>query len=309
MGSVEGTSSIETAAEVAEEVQEEGSVDSGFLQYPRDFFHPVSGGGPRDREAAKLLWPLRKGRPKTGFVERDEADGDKMFNEVIQMRKSLRMFVSHAFLSQSRETAQRLNLLLPSTNNKVVTSKDIRMALGCLKWSKEAEIVVYMVCHHFHRGRVWLANTVDGWLEREKMRLCDAATGPTQVKRYHRTERGGFGVVARQAKSQFVATLMASMLKRAGWCLYRKINNSSPHREYKLITVPINMQDGRTISSECYLVTVNQKRVRRAHKQQSRSDRNLNSNNCVVFYFLLLFQQELFQQECLDMEFQVNNEV
>ena len=64
---------------------------SEFLRYPRNFFNRITGGPPKDEEAASCLWEYRKGRPNNGSGNADlvSADGGAMLKEMKDLRESL----------------------------------------------------------------------------------------------------------------------------------------------------------------------------------------------------------------------------
>ena len=82
-----------------------------------------------------------------------------------------------------------------------------------------------MIAHHFHKQRTWQANVVDQWFAREKNCIVEKEKDengnqrPGIVSRTHPTDCGGFGAVARNAKSQALRNLMRHMLRNAGWCI------------------------------------------------------------------------------------------
>ena len=61
------------------------------LRYPRNFFDRITGGLPKDEEAASCLWGYRKGRPNNGSGNADlvSADGGAMLKEMKDIRESL----------------------------------------------------------------------------------------------------------------------------------------------------------------------------------------------------------------------------
>ena len=64
---------------------------SEFLHYPRNFFDRITGGLPKDEEAASCLWAYRKARQNngSGIADMVSADGAAMLNEMKDIRESL----------------------------------------------------------------------------------------------------------------------------------------------------------------------------------------------------------------------------
>ena len=74
---------------------------SEFLRYSRYFFDGITGGLPKDVEAASCLWGYRKGRLNNGSGNADlvSADSGAMLKEMKEIRESLRRFVMDEFLA------------------------------------------------------------------------------------------------------------------------------------------------------------------------------------------------------------------
>ena len=64
---------------------------SEVLRYPRIFFDRITGGLPKDEEAASCLWGYRKGRHNNGSGNADlvSVDGGAMLKEMKDIRESL----------------------------------------------------------------------------------------------------------------------------------------------------------------------------------------------------------------------------
>ena len=64
---------------------------SEFLCYPRNFFDRITGGLPKDEEAASCLWAYRKARQNngSGIADMVSADSRVMLNEMKDIRDSL----------------------------------------------------------------------------------------------------------------------------------------------------------------------------------------------------------------------------
>jgi hypothetical protein len=194
---------------------------SDRLEYPRNFFHPISGKSPSSAMEASLLWSFRKNRPKKGCIEKELPNGELMLYEVQEIRKSLREYVQDAYLQEVRQKAKDEGLLINSLNIAPVIERDIKNAVSMLENTEENQHRIYKIFHQFHRTRTWQSNVVDLWMDRENMCLLDESSDSEdspKKKKYHE-ERGGFGIVARQAKGQAVKRFMQPMLRNAGWCI------------------------------------------------------------------------------------------
>jgi hypothetical protein len=230
------------------------------LDYPKDFFNPVTGSSPTNEAEAIKLWPYRKSRPQAGLVDVCPPDGGlKMLQECAAIRASLHTFVIGAFLRCAREEAEKWKVGLPSTNGKAVTERDLVIALGSLRLVeglRNSEFKAYMIGHHFHRSRGWLAHVVDDWCLQSNIRIVLPAKDPSvslweRKKRQHQTDRGGFGVVARIAKSQIQKRLMRGMLRLARWCISVQ---TRPSTDQKYERIKLQTDDYGAFQS-CYLVT------------------------------------------------------
>lgn len=206
---------------------------AGVLEYPRDYFDPTTGAIPSSPEQAAFLWPYRKRRPRRGVVDNETADGVKMKKEMETVRKSLRSYVNLSYMEGVREQASYHNLFTPDTRQIVVTSRDMKHAITRLECNEQNARLVYEVFHQFHRKRQWLADVVDAWFAKEKMELIAPAVVPvvdtteTTVEqrkrpREHSCDRGGFGTVGRNAKSQVCRGIMDYMFKSTGWAISTK---------------------------------------------------------------------------------------
>jgi len=237
------------------------SATTAVLCYPHNFFNTKTGLGPKDQEEAKKLWQYRKHRPASGTVDAEPADGEKMLKEVSGMRERLKSHIERAFYAGARQMADCWNLKVPTTNMTPVTPKDFVNALAALKrveGSLANERIVYMVCHHFHHPRAWLSSAVDAWCLEEKIKI----EYPDQPKlmvggvrtRQSPYNRGGFGVYARNVKSEIVKQLMRNMLQRCGWRIATKDNSKqSKGMKYEAITIRIDIA---LTDHTCYVVTM-----------------------------------------------------
>ena len=60
---------------------------SGFLLYPRNFFHPTTGANPSTAKDAACLWPYHRERPKFGVADIMPPDGQAMLREIQEIRE------------------------------------------------------------------------------------------------------------------------------------------------------------------------------------------------------------------------------
>ena len=101
---------------------------SEFLRYPRNFFDRVTGGLPKDEEAACCLWPYRKARQNngSGLVDMVAPDGWAMLNEMKTIRDSLRSFIRFEFLEDMRTMARHSEMKMESNGEFPVTPGDFK---------------------------------------------------------------------------------------------------------------------------------------------------------------------------------------
>ena len=203
---------------------------SEFLCYPRNFLDRITGGLPKDEEAASCLWPYRKTRQNNGSVIADivSADGAAMLHEMKHIRESLRSFIMEEFLVDMRQMARCSEMKIESNAEVLVTPADFKKILRWLINNPRNQGKVYDVFHKFHRDSFWIANAIDKWFEREKMMLEGEVRIQKQngkCAKFFATDHGGFTSVARAAKAQLVKSYILHMLRNAGWCIattYRK---------------------------------------------------------------------------------------
>lgn len=191
------------------------------LEYPRDFFDLKKGGNPPNLEAAALLWPYRKDRPRRGAVEMVAPNGAVMMAECDAMRQSVRNYIQKKFMDDARRVAKELNFTMVC-GTVPITPKDLKNALQALDNTVENRVFVYRICHEFHRDRSWMADAIDEWFIQENMVLLPSSDKSRRKK--YTSDRGGFSVIARNAKAQALGGLMNPMLAKVGWCIARTNN-------------------------------------------------------------------------------------
>ena len=231
---------------------------SEFLRYPRNFFDRITGGLPKDEEAASCLWGYRKDRPNNGSGNADlvSADGGAMLKEMKEIRESLRRFVMDQFLADMRIMARRLGMQIQSNAEVPVTPSDFKKILRWLSNNQRNQKMVYDVVHKFHRDRFWIANAVDKWFECEKMVLEDEVRIQKEngnCAKFFATDRGGFTAVAQTVKSQLVKSYMLHMLRNAGWCIE---TTNRKTETTKMVYTKIELQDCK---DHYYVVTMSSK--------------------------------------------------
>ena len=249
---------------------------SEFLRFPRNCFDRITGGLPKDEEAASCLWGYRKGRPNNGSGNADlvSADGGAMLKEMKEIRESLRRFVMDEFLADMRMMARRSGMQIQSNAEVPVTPSDFKKILRWLSNNPRNQKIVYDVIHKFHRDRFWIANAVDKWFEREKMML----EGKVRIQnengkcaKFFATDCGGFTAVARTVKAQLVKLYMLHMLRNAGWCMattYRKTKTT------KMVYTKIQLQGCK---DHYYVVTMSSKPSLR---KECIPSANMGATNC-----------------------------
>ena len=234
------------------------------LEYPRDFFNQTT---------------YRKGRPAKGVVETEPPDGNKMLQEVESIRASLRSWIMEAYLESVRREAKARDMKMASTNAFPVTGRDIRAIISSLENNETNQKKIYAIFHQFHRDRHWLSDAVDNWFRNNNMTLlppvrANPTAGQRQSRQYQ-SDRGGFGVVARQAKSQAISKFMSHMQRKAGWSIAttKKTNEKTNYE-------PVKINADGTSGDGCTFYVVTNK------SQGSAGDGNLK----VERVFDLLFQ-------------------
>ena len=264
---------------------------SEVLRYPRNFFDRITGGLPKDEEAASCLWGYRKSRPNNGSGNADlvSADGGAMLKEMTEIRESLRTFVMDEFLADMRIMARRSEMKIQSNAEVPVTPRDFKKILRWLSNNPRNQKMVYDVVHKFHRDRFWIANAVDKWFEREKMML----EGEVRIQKengkcakFFATDRGGFTAVARAVQAQLVKSYMLHMLRNAGWCIattYRKTETT------KTVYTKIKLQDCKDYY---YVVTMSSKSSLR---KECIPSTNMGTANCGS-----ASHQEILDEESVD---------
>ena len=257
-------------------------LSSVTLSYPHDFFNTETGLGPKDATQAVALWPYRKHRPANGTEDPEPADGVKMMQEVTAMRERLKSHIEKAFMKDASRMAGFWNLKDPRTNQTPHTLKDFVTALVALKrveGSLENERIVYMVCHHFHHQRKWLSNAVDAWCRDENIKI-EYPSQPKVVdgvrKRLSHSNRGGFGVYARNVKSEIVKQLMRNMLCQAGWSISTK-DNSKQGKGKKYEAISIRIEQVLT-DYTCYVVTQKDAAKKAAGKNKNAGSARMGSS-------------------------------
>ena len=198
------------------------------LTYPRDFFALATGKNPVDEEAAALLWQYRKSRPTNGHADTDRPDGAQMLEEIKEIRKSLRKFVIEQYREGLRVSAAVNKMKVGSTAAPPIVTVHFQSILSQLELNDENAKMIYNVFHRFCRDRSWLAACIDKWFLQNNMRLLKPSIEGTIKKKIFPECRGGFTVVAREAKSQAISKWMDYLLKNSGW----KVDTTKKNAKY-----------------------------------------------------------------------------
>ena len=224
------------------------------LDYPRDFFDPITGKSPED---PTLLWQYRKERPKRGVSETVPPDREAMKQEVEEIRTSLRRFIMNSYVESVRVEAKEHGVAITSTNAVPVTERDIIKIINCYENNEANQRKVFAVFHIFHRDRGWLSSRVDEWFKKNNSVLIapPITEGQKATSRHYKTDRGGFGVVARQAKSQAIGKFMNPMLQKAGWCVATTKKRTTSSKQKQKIYKKVELKQQNGVTEEFYVVT------------------------------------------------------
>ena len=110
---------------------------SGFLLYPRNFFHPTTGANPLTAKDAACLWAYSRDRPKFGVADTMPPDGQSMLREIKEIRDSLCMFVINQYLIGLREKARQKNMQINSNNALPISVTGFKQILHKLQLTPE----------------------------------------------------------------------------------------------------------------------------------------------------------------------------
>ena len=124
---------------------------SEFLRYPRNFFDRITGGLPKDEEAASCLWPYTKARQNngSGIADMVSADGASMLNEMKDIRESLRSFIMDEFLADMRQMVRYSEMKIKLNAEVPVTPADFKKILRRLINNPRNQGKVYDVFNKF----------------------------------------------------------------------------------------------------------------------------------------------------------------
>ena len=214
-----------------------------ILEYPRNYFHPTTGATIKD---PRLLHPWRKSRLNPNLLDQEVIDEDALRREAADIRSSLRDHIKLAYYNDVHKALKAYpHVNMKKINETKITPaarNDFRDILSLLPPTEENQLMVFNCFHRPFRPRQWMADNVDEWFRINNMRLADAvetdASG-NKIRLYH-LDRGGFGVIAQNAKSQAIDSLMKSMLKHARWCI-GSVNKKGKDVTYteRIITVGV----------------------------------------------------------------------
>ena len=196
-----------------------------FLVFPRTYFEPKTGAGPKNVTDALRWWEWRESR-RNGLDNEDPC-GKKMMKEVASLRASLRSFIGNQYLIVLKERCSTFGLMNETTGNHAVLQKDINAALSTLENTPENNELVFNIFFKFHKDRKWMARTIDKWMLSRKMVLQPQVK--KQGVKLFRLNRGGFMDVARHAKSNKIARFKNHLFKTKRWTIALSTPSTQPN--------------------------------------------------------------------------------
>lgn len=243
-----------TSSSTSSQTLSDGSTDVTFLEYPPSFFDITTGQGPKSPTEAVNWWPCRMKRPRKGVMDQENPNGTAMMKEVKEIQESLVAFTQSCYLEEAKNQAHRLKMTLPNTSSLPSTKSDLISAASFCSSSKErdeAASVLFERFYAFHRNRGWLATVVDKWCAQRKMKILRpmAAGESTTRARTHLNARGGFTVVARNARSTAIRSVMNPLLSKTGWCV-SAVKKKSKSKSFEKAN--IKLSNGTQMT--CYIV-------------------------------------------------------
>jgi hypothetical protein len=233
----------------------QSNASNALLDYPQDFFHVRTGAIPKSEEEAKRFWQHRKDRAK-GTVDHVPPNGKVMLREMKAMHQRLTQCAADQFYEGAKQVAARIKkIMVPGMEATPRTMMDL--VGGAQEFvEKEGETVdaiatLHEVFLHFNRDRKWLTQVVDQWAESEGIKILPS---PEEKKRNHATMRGGFSVIAREAKKNAMQRIMRPLMKKNGWNISATYKAGSKDRTATLVS--FRLSDGN--NAKCFKVKKNQ---------------------------------------------------
>ena len=187
-------------------------------ELPRHYFDEWTGKCPANEDEAKRLWRWRLDRPFDSIDDVAPFDYELIMTEIKAVRKSLRTFVKDEFHHLTVSLAKAHELVVPKRGKKSVTIEDVKLSLKKLKRTEDLknETMVYKIFFKTHRDRTWLSRVIDLWAAKNNYVILGKSK-ESKKTRNHEGDRGGFSVVAREARSQVIKGFMRLLFSGAGW--------------------------------------------------------------------------------------------
>ena len=213
-----------------------------FLEFPRTYFAPKSGAGPKDKDDALRWWEWRESR-RMGLSD-EVPCGFRMMKEIATTRASLRSYIGSEYLQVLKKRCNKFGLVNASTGENAILSKDINTALSTLPNTPENNEMIYNIFFKFHKNRKWSALTIDKWMFSRQMTL-QPQVAQAGVKKYL-YNRGGFMDVARHAKSNKIAKFKNYLFNNQRWTIALSLPSTKQNKkkknyvpkEYRKVIVP-----------------------------------------------------------------------
>lgn len=254
---------------------------NNFLVYPNNFFNEANGRIPQEKESAASFWRYRKNWPTTANDPNYVADGESMLKEMKEIRDSLINFTSEKVDNKMLMLAKEYEIKLPNDQQKPINRKDLKNALASLKHTSANELIVYRIIFEWSKDKEWVANVVDEWLLKNKMRLestNELNQITNKIRKLGMYYRGGFGACCRAKKNDIQKTISRFMLNSAGWTIGVKhcpTANTTEFKKYGNI-------GGKTYSY--YLVRLNHFDPHKKRKNYEISSNEVVNFLCVHFF-------------------------
>lgn len=240
--SVRGSTSSGDEASQSATTVTNSTTSNNKLLYPRDFFKIEDGKSPDTEDEAKVFWKYRKERPPPGLVDRTPADGQKMLQEMNDIKRSLRDHITKAYETTALQEAEIIGIKFGPCQQIPRSKKDLLNAIGELAEPSDDSIRKVWCIFHEPFSREWSANEIDKWMDMNNMALeqqVQLTTSDGKVKKSYTYERGGFSAIATSAKTNASRTHMDKLWKVCNW----KINHSGP-KGVKSLTQQQSIEDG-----------------------------------------------------------------
>ena len=190
--------------------------NKAWLEFPLDFFTLV-GGIPKEEGDLLTHWHLRLDRVKEGEEDREPVCAKTLRRDMKMVKKSLKDYVQAKFLEGAREMAARFGIKREQDGQAITLEKDLIAEICKLDSTPSNHNLVYKVVLEFHRKGTWLASVIDEWFLVNNYILVQKGGDPE--RKPHKTNKGGFSAIGRDAKKQSVANIMCPLQAKKGWSL------------------------------------------------------------------------------------------